>query len=225
MLDLLLPSTTPLRVLALGAHCDDIEIGAGGIILELTGRPTEVEFGVFVATSTPQRAEESRSALTDLVGSAKLTANIAQLRDTRHPADFDALKDYLGQLSVDAWDLVLTPHADDAHQDHAILGRLAPTAFRNHLILRYEIPKWDGDLGALRPNLYVPLSSEQMHRKWEVLNRHYVSQRARDWWDYETISSLARLRGVECRSAYAEAFRVDKMILRPGHAPDETSIR
>lgn len=77
----------------------------------------------------------------------------------------------------------------------------------------YELPKWDGDLGLLRPNAYVPLSLEQVQRKWEVLDEHYVSQRSHDWWDRETITSLARLRGIECRSRYAEAFRIDKMVL------------
>ncbi|CAN5463601.1 PIG-L family deacetylase [soil metagenome] len=222
MLNLVLPST-PLRVLALGAHCDDIEIGAGGLILELASRSAGTHFGGFVATSTPQRAAECRSALTALVGAAEFAVTIAGLRDTRLPADFNALKDHLAELSADSWDLILTPHADDAHQDHALLGRLTPTAFRNHLILRYEIPKWDGDLGSLRPNLYVPLSEAQLGLKWEVLNKHYVSQRGRDWWDYETISSLARLRGIECRSHYAEAFRVDKMVMHPGGLPQENT--
>jgi LmbE family N-acetylglucosaminyl deacetylase len=172
-----------------------------------------VHFGAFVATSTPERSAESRAALADLVAPAQIDIQIAELRDTRLPADFDALKDHLGAQAAQPWDLVLCPHADDAHQDHALIGRLAPTAFRNHLILRYEIPKWDGDLGSLRPNLYVPLSPERMQRKWAVLDEHYSSQRSRDWWDYETVSALARLRGVECRSAYAEAFRVDKMTL------------
>lgn len=215
MLDLLLPEHAPVRVLALGAHCDDIEIGAGGTILELSRHRSGMQFGAFVATSTPQRAAESRAALSAFAGSPDISLKIAALRDTRLPADFDALKDHLSGLSTDSWDVILAPHADDAHQDHAILGRLAPTRFRDHLILRYEIPKWDGDLGSLRPNLYVPLSAEQMHRKWELLDEHYASQRSRDWWDYETISGLARLRGLECRSRYAEAFRVDKMVLRP----------
>ena len=181
--------------------------------MELAARTPTVQFGVFVATSTAERAAESRAALTALVAPAQIHLRIAELRDTRLPAEFDALKDHLGALAADPWDLVLAPHADDAHQDHALLGRLALTAFRDHLILRYEIPKWDGDLGMLRPNVYVPLSAAQIHRKWEVLDAHYTSQRSRDWWDFDTISALARLRGVECRSTYAEAFRADKMVL------------
>lgn len=222
MLDLLLPDNAPLRVLALGAHCDDIEIGAGGTILALSARLPGVHLGAFVATSTPQRAAESKASLCDFVGSDDVTLEIANLRDTRLPADFDAVKDHLGALSAGAWDLILTPHPDDAHQDHAIMGRLAPTAFRNHLILRYEIPKWDGDLGSLRPNLYVPLTVEQVRRKWALLDEHYASQRSRDWWDYETIAGLARLRGMECRSQYAEAFRVDKMTMQMAASEDQT---
>lgn len=213
MLELLLPPHRSLRVLALGAHCDDIEIGAGGALMRLAQRAAGVQFGAFVATSTPQRATECRAALAALAGSAELRVQIAELRDTRLPTDFDAVKDHLGSLAAEPWDLVLTPHADDAHQDHALLGRLTPTAFRDHLVLRYEIPKWDGDLGSLRPNLYIPLTPEQMQRKWQVLDEHYASQRSRDWWDFETISSLARLRGVECRAQFAEAFRVDKLIV------------
>ncbi|MGB5953128.1 MAG: PIG-L family deacetylase, partial [Ornithinimicrobium sp.] len=188
MIGLRLASDQPLRVLALGAHCDDIEIGAGGALLQWAAGPGGMEFGAYIATSTPQRAQESRSALAALTGDgAQVT--ISELRDTRLPADFDALKDELSVLAGQPWDVVLCPHADDAHQDHAILGRLTPTAFRDHLILRYEIPKWDGDLGSLQPNMYVQLSAEQLERKWQVLDEHYTSQRSREWCDFETISS------------------------------------
>jgi LmbE family N-acetylglucosaminyl deacetylase len=167
----------------------------------------------FVVTSTPQRAAECRAALTALAGPAVLSIEHGELPDGRLPAHFDAVKAHLAGLADRPWDLVLAPHAEDAHQDHALLGRLAPTAFRDHVILHYEVPKWDGDLGSLRPNLYVPLSAEQVQRKWDILNEHYVSQRAHDWWDREIFAGLARLRGMECRSRYAEAFRVDKMVL------------
>ncbi len=93
------------------------------------------------------------------------------------------------------------------------MGALAPTAFRDHLILHYEIPKWDGDLGSLNPNFYTPLTEERMRHKWDLLDEHYVSQRSHDWWDREVISGLARMRGMECRSRYAEAFRVDKAVM------------
>lgn len=215
MIELLLPQQTPLRVLAIGAHCDDVEIGAGGALLALCARSSTVELHVFVASSTPQRAAECRAALSELATSVTLSVELAELPDGRLPTHFDAVKDQLGRLSATPWDLILAPHAQDAHQDHALLGRLAPTAFRNNLILYYEVPKWDGDLGSLRPNLYVPLSADQVSRKWDILDKHYVSQRSHDWWDREVVTGLARLRGMECRSPYAEAFRVDKMVLTP----------
>lgn len=213
MIGLLLPPREPLRVLAIGAHCDDVEIGAGGTVLELGSQAPALELTAFVATSTPARAAESRAALTALAGPATLSIEMAQLPDGRLPAHFDAVKDRLADLARTPWDLVLAPHADDAHQDHALLGRLTPTALRDHMILHYEVPKWDGDLGSLRPNLYVPLSAEQVQRKWDILDEHYASQRSHDWWDREIIAGLARLRGMECRARYAEAFRVDKMVL------------
>src|SRR4029453_5888317 len=108
-------------------------------------------------------------------------------------------------------DLVLAPALDDAHQDHRTLAELVITAFRDSLVLRYEIPKWDGDLG--RPNVYVPLPEAVARRKVELLHASYPSQKARDWWDDEVFLGLARLRGMECRSKYAEGFRVDKAVL------------
>ncbi len=215
MIGLLLPARGPMRVLALGAHCDDVEIGAGGLILELRARPSGMRLHAFVATSSPKRAAECRSSLTAFAGSDS-SVDTATLPDGRLPAHFNAVKNHLTTLAARPWDLVLAPHPQDAHQDHALLGALTPTAFRDHLILHYEIPKWDGDMGSLRPNVYIPLAEEQMQHKWHLLNEHYPSQRRHDWWDAETFSGLARLRGIECRSRYAEAFRVDKMKLGSG---------
>lgn len=215
MINLMLPALGPTRVLALGAHCDDIEIGAAGLILGLRARPVGMRFHAFVATSSKERAAECRSSLTAFAGSDS-SIDTAMLPDGRLPAHFDRVKDYLAGLATRPWDLVLAPHAQDAHQDHALLGALTPTAFRDHLILHYEIPKWDGDLGSLRPNLYIPLTEAQVRRKWDLLNEHYPSQRGHDWWDAETFTALARLRGIECRARYAEAFRADKMTVGLG---------
>ena len=203
----------PLRVLALGAHCDDIEIGAGGTLARLATERPGTEFTAVVLTSTPQRADESEACLTALIAGAPLDVRVHDLPDTRLPSHYDQVKDLLAELSREPWDMVLTHHGSDAHQDHRLLGTYAPTAFRDHLVLQFEIPKWDGDLGASRPNLYVPLSPTQMRAKWEVLDTHYPSQRGKDWWSYETFAALARLRGMECRAPYAEAFRVDKAVL------------
>lgn len=216
MIETLLPTLESARILAIGAHCDDVEIGAGGTLLGLCDRWAGLELHVAVATSTPARAAECRAALGAISQGAALSLQFGDLPDGRLPAHFDMVKDQLATLSTQPWDLILVPHPEDAHQDHAMLGRLASTAFRDHLILYYEIPKWDGDLGCLQPNVYVPVTAAQIEQKWAILDEHYVSQRSHDWWDREVITGLARLRGMECRTKYAEAFRVNKMILSTG---------
>ena len=113
-------------------------------------------------------------------------------------------------------DLIVAPSSTDAHQDHRTIGEILPTVFRDALYLAYEIPKWDGDLG--RPSVFVPLSSELAHRKVELLHKSFPSQHARDWWDDEVFLGLARLRGMECRAPYAEAFTCTKSVLVPGGA-------
>lgn len=209
----------PRRVLAIGAHCDDIEIGAGGTLSSWAAQDPSVEFRFLVLTSTPAREVETRSCLAELVRPCAPEILVHALPDSRLPAHFDQVKEILGQQARLPWDLVLTHHRFDAHQDHRLLGELAATAFRDHLILQFEVPKWDGDLGRSRPNLYVPLSGAQVAAKWAALDRHYVSQRGKDWWDEETFAALSRLRGMECRATYAEAFRVDKLVLAPLDPP------
>lgn len=215
MLDLCLGDLgSPLRVLAIGAHCDDIEIGAGGTLAALcAARPnTHVEAVIF--TSGAERAAEALACLAEITAPADLTVTTHDLPDTRLPAHFDDVKDMLADLAQSRWDLVLTHHRYDAHQDHRLLGEFVPTAFRDHLIWQFEIPKWDGDLGASQASLYVPLTGAQLDSKWQALDRHYASQRGKDWWNRETFAALARLRGMECRSTYAEAFRIEKARIR-----------
>lgn len=206
----------PLRVLAIGAHCDDIEIGAGGALAALCAARPATEVAAVILTSVPERAIEARNCLTEITTPGAITVTVHDLPDTRLPAHFDEVKDVLAELAQEPWDLVLTHHRYDAHQDHRLLGEFVPTAFRDHLIWHFEVPKWDGDLGASSPSVYVPLTRAQLDAKWEALDRHYVSQRGKDWWDRETFTALARLRGMECRSAYAEAFRVEKARVRFG---------
>ncbi|GAB94016.1 LmbE family N-acetylglucosaminyl deacetylase [Kineosphaera limosa] len=212
MLNVPLPQLDrPLRVLLLGAHCDDIEIGAGGTVAALAQQRPDTQFAAVILTSVPERAAESRACLAALANPADIEVTVHDLPDTRLPSHFDEVKDVLADLARQPWDLVLTHQRYDAHQDHRLLGELAPTAFRDHLVWHFEIPKWDGDLGTSRPNVYVPLTRAQIDAKWAVLDEHYVSQRGKDWWDAETFSALARLRGMECRAPYAEAFRVEKL--------------
>ena len=208
-------ASPPRRVLAIGAHCDDIEIGAGGTLSSWAKQDPDIEFHSVVLCSTPQRAQETRDCLTALCAPATVSVDVLDLPDTRLPAHVDAVKDLLATLSRTSWDLILTHHRFDAHQDHRLLGECAPTSFRDHLVLGFEVPKWDGDLGTSKANLYVPLTRAQVEAKWSALDACHVSQRGKDWWDAETFAALARLRGMECRTPYAEAFRVEKMLLGP----------
>lgn len=203
----------PLRVLAIGAHCDDIEIGAGGLLRVLAQATPAPEVSFVVMSSTPERADEARACLAGLISPVDAHIKIYGMRDTRLPSHFDELKDLLGRMSREDFDLVLTHDPRDAHQDHRILGELAPTAFRRQTIAHFEIPKWDGDLGRLRPNAYVPITAEGLAAKWALLYEHYVSQRNKDWFTEETLRALARLRGIECRAEYAEAFRIEKLTM------------
>jgi LmbE family N-acetylglucosaminyl deacetylase len=223
MLPLDLPTGRTLRVVAIGAHCDDIEIGAGGLLRRLVTE-ADVELAFCILASTPERAAESRAALTALChapGGASPRIRIEALRDSRLPADFDTVKDVLAAEAAWQPDLVLAPSERDAHQDHRLLGELVPTAFRDALVLSYEIPKWDGDLGRADVNVDVPLTAEQVAAKWSLLAEHYRSQHGRDWFTEETFRALARLRGVECRSPYAEAFATRKLVLGLPSTDDE----
>lgn len=208
MLRLTTPSG-PLRVLALGAHPDDIEIGCGGTLLRMADRPGTSLRGA-ILTGSPERAAESAAALPAFCPGAVLESGT--LPDGRLPGHWSEVKEYLHDLAGRFEpDLVLCPRVDDAHQDHRLVGRLASTVWRDVLILQYEIPKWDGDLRP--PTHYVPLSEDQARRKVDLLNTHYASQLDRDWWDDELFLGLMRLRGVECKSRYAEAFHAAKVTL------------
>lgn len=204
-----------LRVLAVGAHCDDIEIGAGGLLRRLVRERSDTSIGALVLASTAERAVETSAALTALVDPVVPDVTACGLRDGRLPAQFNEVKDALAGAAARPWDLVLAPHGQDAHQDHALVGGLVTTALRDHLVLHYEIPKWDGDLGRLEPNLYLALTEDDVETKWRLLDTHYPSQRVHDWWRRETFAGLARLRGMECRADYAEAFRMTKGIIHP----------
>ena len=199
------------RIVVIGAHCDDIEIAAGGFLSTLGGTSCVRVHYVVCAGSEPRRAEAMAAAHTFLPG-AELTFALHDLPDGHLPAHWAQVKRIVetAAATLDA-QLVLSPWRGDAHQDHRLLGELTPTAFRNAVHLQYEIPKWDGDFG--RPNVYLPLSPEQARRKAELLHQCFPSQHGRDWWSEETFLSLMRLRGIECRSPYAEAFHATKLVL------------
>ncbi|OGO54945.1 MAG: hypothetical protein A2V85_11220 [Chloroflexi bacterium RBG_16_72_14] len=213
MLRLTLPDR-PLRVVCLGAHPDDIEIGAGGTILSLAADGRLGEAWWLVLTGEGERADEGRRAAARFADPVRPEVRIEGLRDGYLPAAWGEAKDRLEALRRDVDpDLVLTHRADDAHQDHRVVSELTTTVFRDHLVLEYEIPKWDGDLG--RPNVYLPLSAAATARKAELLRECFPSQAGRDWFGDDTFHALARLRGVECRApeGYAEAFTGRKLSL------------
>lgn len=200
-------------IVALGAHCDDIEIGAGGLLLSLAARYPGLRVLAVVLTSTPEREAETRAALPAFLPGGQLQLEVHRLPDGRLPAHWDRVKDILEETRrrTRGVDIVLTPCRDDAHQDHRTLGELAPTAFRNELILQYEVLKSDGDLAPA--NVYLPLSDEVAQRKCDLLRKHYGSQQHRAWFDEEAFLSLLRLRGVQCHARYAEAFCCPKLVL------------
>jgi LmbE family N-acetylglucosaminyl deacetylase len=210
----------PLSVLAIGAHPDDIEIGAGGTLLGLAASEPGLIAHYLVLTGTPERQLEARAAAEAFLPGADLTVSLHDLPEGRFPAIWSQVKDVLEDVArTCAPDLILAPSAGDAHQDHRTIAEIVPTVFRDQLYLAYEIPKWDGDFA--RPTTYLPMSPEVAVRKVELLHKCYPSQRGRDWWDDEVFLGLARLRGMECRAPYAEAFTCTKSViagLRPAVA-------
>jgi LmbE family N-acetylglucosaminyl deacetylase len=206
---------TPLRVLCLGAHADDIEIGCGGTLLDLIARrpDTRVHWVVLSARGVRER-EASESAERFLAGATEKKIQLGQFRDGYFPYEGSAVKDFFESLKDEVTpDLILTHHRDDLHQDHRIVCDLTWNTFRNHLILEYEIPKYDGDLGV--PNLFTPLSPEICDEKIAGILESFASQRDRYWFRDETFRALMQLRGVEARSGtgYAEAFYARKALL------------
>ena len=201
-----------LCVLCLGAHADDVEIGAGGTILTwiLGGVRLHVHWCVLSAIGS-RASEAKESAGSFLAGAASATIRLEQFRDGLFTKQGGELKDWFEALARQvAPDVILTHRGDDAHQDHRQLCELTWNTFRDHLILEYEVPKWDGDVG--RPNFYVPLALAALERKIELLLTHFGSQRSKDWFDADTFRGLARIRGMECRAPgrFAEAFFVRK---------------
>jgi LmbE family N-acetylglucosaminyl deacetylase len=206
------PGDGPLAVLALGAHPDDIEISAGGTLLSLAARHPGLRVRYVVMTGTAERQREAGAAARAFTPGADLEVELHDLPESRLPAVWGRVKEVLETVARSFRpDLILAPSAGDAHQDHRTVAELVPTAFRDQVYLAYEVPKWDGDMS--RPNAYFPLTDEIARRKTELLDKCYPSQHGRDWWGEETFLALARLRGIECRSRYAEAFTCSKLIV------------
>ena len=202
------------EVVVIGAHCDDIAIGMGGTLFELgRARPgLRVRALVLTGAGTP-REDEERAALGALLPGADLEITVLGFRDGRLPAQWDDVKDAVASFArTTDPDMVFTPHDRDAHQDHRLLAQVAPTEFRDHLILGYEILKWETDTHV--PAVFLPFGPDTAEHKRLTLLEHYPSQHARDWFgDGEAFVALSRLRGVQCRSPHAEAFVLEKATL------------
>ncbi|UXN61186.1 PIG-L deacetylase family protein [Phyllobacterium zundukense] len=207
-----------LSVLCLGAHSDDIEIGAGGTILRLIADGVLVDIHWCVLSAPGIRADEANaSAIAFLQGASTTNIELAEFEDSYFPSQSREIKQWLNAARARfSPDVIFTHARDDAHQDHREVNRLTTNVFRDHLVLEYEIPKWDGDL--MQHNTYMPLPSKIMDRKTELLLEHFGTQRSKDWFDELTFKGLARLRGMECRAEerFAEAFTNRKLALAIG---------
>ena len=205
-----------LSILCLGAHSDDIEIGAGGSLLTWLGQGLKFHVHWCVLSASGAReAEACASADEFLKGAASVRIEIMQFRSSFFPSQFSEIKTWFAALkSRTRPDLILTHRGDDLHQDHREVSRHTWATFRDQLILEYEIPKWDGDLA--QPNLYVPIAADALQRKIRLLLAHFGTQASKDWFDEDVFRGLARLRGIECRAAerFAEAFIARKVVLR-----------
>jgi LmbE family N-acetylglucosaminyl deacetylase len=209
------PADRALSVLCLGAHCDDIEIGCGAALLHLLSDERPVNVKWVVLSSTPERQRETReSASRFLRNAAQSSISFGDFPNSFFPYCGDRIKQYLlEQRETFAPDLVFTHFGRDAHQDHRIVAELTWNLYRNHVVLEYEIPKYDADL--VSPNVFFSVSREVCDQKIDILLTCYESQRNKQWFDEETFRALLRLRGVECASdtAYAEGFHARKLVV------------
>ena len=205
----------PLNVLCLGCHSDDIEIGCGGTILRLAQQYPNALFHWVVFSAIGVREAEALHGASLFVESASLRGPfLKSFRDGFMPFAGAEVKSVFEELKSVAPDLVLTHYRKDAHQDHRLISELTWNTFRDHLILEYEIPKYDGDLG--QPNFYVPLPDGIYEKKVRCLMEAFGSQRSKRWFQESTFLGLMRVRGMECnaQSGYAEAFHCRKVVMR-----------
>jgi LmbE family N-acetylglucosaminyl deacetylase len=204
-----------LKVLAIGAHSDDIEIGCAATLLRWRQEYRALSVTWVVLSAPGIRAREAASSARALLGNDSLCELVVgELEESYFPAHYAKVKAILQDLSTHCDpDVILTHYSQDAHQDHRVASEITQQAWRNHLILQYEIPKYDGDLGA--PNVHVPVTGRQAARKIAHLARHFGSQAGRAWFKDSTFRALMQLRGVECRaeSGFAESFYCRKLVL------------
>ncbi len=202
-------------IAAIGAHCDDIAIGAGATLLRIARNNPDVVVHALVLTGAgTEREIEEKNAFAALFGRSEVRLTVADLPDGRLPEHWGSVKQHLAQFRRQCEpDRVIGPHRHDYHQDHRLVAELIPTEFRAHLALGYEILKWESDLP--NPTLYVDIPQDVARQKAELLAQSYPSQSGRDWFDDEAFLGLMRIRGVQCRARYAEAFVSEKATLSP----------
>ena len=205
----------PTRILLLGAHSDDIEIGCGATLLRLCSELRQASFLWVVFGATGNRAEEARASARDFLSDAhESSVEVFGHQDGHFPTQFSAIKQRFEALKTEfSPDLIFTHHGEDRHQDHRVVSELTWNTFRNHLILEFEVPKYDGGLGD--PNVFVPVSKALRDAKVGLLMKHFRSQAAKQWFEPELFNGLMRLRGLEGASpdGYAEAFHCRKLTL------------
>jgi LmbE family N-acetylglucosaminyl deacetylase len=209
------PPDDALRVLCLGAHADDIEIGCGGTLLRLIAEVPRLSLRWVVFSGEGGRRQEAEaSAQHFLAGVGDAEARVLGFRDGFFPSEHAAIKETFEWLKREFQpSLILTHYREDLHQDHRLISELTYNTYRDHLVWEYEVPKYDGDLG--NPNLFAPLSEAQCRRKVAALIEHFPSQRSRSWFTTDTFMALLRLRGIGCNAAsgYAEAFYCRKAVV------------
>ncbi len=202
------------RILFLGAHADDIEIGCGGTVLRLAAERGDLEVRWVVFSATPERAAEARaSASAFLTGVPQATVVVRDYRDGYLPWAGAGIKEELEALKREfVPDVIFTHYRGDLHQDHRLISDLTWNTWRNHLILEYEIPKFDGDMGA--PNFFSPLSRATLERKIALLLQHFATQAGKQWFTADLFQAVARIRGMECVApeSVAEAFYCRKAV-------------
>jgi LmbE family N-acetylglucosaminyl deacetylase len=205
----------PRTVLCIGAHSDDIEVGCGGTLLRLLAETREIDVHWVVLNAPGARADEARAGAELFLENARSGSVVLEnYRDSFFPYQGQEIKEQFHELAGKiSPDLIFTHHREDAHQDHRLVSELTWCAFRDHLILEYEIPKYDGDLG--RPNVFVPLDDSTCRRKVQSVMSTFKTQHAKQWFTEDTFWSTLRIRGLECNSEskFAEAFHCRKMRL------------
>ncbi|MCG7596538.1 PIG-L deacetylase family protein [Mycobacterium sp. PSTR-4-N] len=204
------------EIAVLGAHCDDIAIGMGATLLTLSrGNPGLRVHALVLCGAGTEREAEERGALAAFCPDAEVELTLLGIPDGATPAHWNDVKNGLRAFRHSCEpDIVFSTQRADAHQDHRLLAELTPTEFRDHLILGYEILKWESDTPA--PSVFHPIGTEIAREKARLLHKHYPSQTDRDWFDEDAFLGLSRLRGIQCRSGHAEAFLMEKTIVRFG---------